>query len=77
MEIVGKVNRDLSVRVLKATDMGRDGKCWVSFLGCEVFGDVDEYLKTEADLLCTVDFASVSAVVDATHRYKEIFYSDS
>lgn len=47
VEIVGKVNQDLSVKVLKATDMGRD-----------------------------VDFAAVSAVVDATHRYKEIFYSD-
>lgn len=26
VEIVGKVNRDLSVRVLKATDMGRDSE---------------------------------------------------
>jgi replication factor A3 len=26
VEILGKVNQDLSVRVLKATDMGRDGE---------------------------------------------------
>ncbi|KAF8852646.1 replication factor A protein 3 [Acephala macrosclerotiorum] len=47
VEIVGKVNQDLSVKVLKATDLGRD-----------------------------VDFAAIGAVVDATHRYKEIFYTD-
>jgi len=45
IEIVGKVNQDLSVKVLQATDMGSN-----------------------------LDFASVNAVVDATHRYKEIFY---
>ena len=29
-------------------------------------------------LMCdSVDFAAVTAVVDATHRYKEIFYSES
>jgi len=44
---VGKVNQDLSVKVLRATDLGRD-----------------------------VDFAAISAVVDATHRYKEIFYTE-
>jgi replication factor A3 len=26
VEIVGKVNQDLSVKVLKATDMGREGE---------------------------------------------------
>ncbi|EPE33173.1 Nucleic acid-binding protein [Glarea lozoyensis ATCC 20868] len=49
VEIVGKVNPDLSVRVLRATDLGREG---------------------------SVDFDAVNAVVDATHRYKEIFYAD-
>ncbi|KAE8450957.1 hypothetical protein EG329_005397 [Mollisiaceae sp. DMI_Dod_QoI] len=49
VEIVGKVNRDLSVRVLKATDLGRGAG---------------------------VDFTAVAAVVDATHRYKEIFYAE-
>lgn len=26
--------------------------------------------------ICTVDFAAVAAVVDATHRYREIFYNE-
>jgi len=47
VEVVGKVNQDLSVKVLRATDLGRD-----------------------------VDFTAISAVVDATHRYKEIFYAE-
>ncbi|PVH89528.1 replication factor A protein 3 [Cadophora sp. DSE1049] len=46
VEIVGKVNQDLSVKVLMAVDMGRE-----------------------------FDFEVYKAVVDATHRYKEIFYS--
>jgi len=45
IEIVGKVNPDLSIKVFQATDMGPN-----------------------------LDFAAVNAVVDATHRYKEIFY---
>ncbi|RDL39440.1 Nucleic acid-binding protein [Venustampulla echinocandica] len=48
VEIVGKVNNDLTVKVLSATDLGREGG---------------------------IDFEAVNAVVDATHRYKEIFYS--
>ncbi|KUJ22009.1 replication factor A protein 3 [Mollisia scopiformis] len=47
VEVVGKVNQDLSVKVLRATDLGRD-----------------------------VDYTAISAVVDATHRYKEIFYAE-
>jgi replication factor A3 len=31
VEIVGKVNRDLSVKVLRATDMGRDGEFRILF----------------------------------------------
>ncbi|KAI9790722.1 MAG: hypothetical protein M1816_004863 [Peltula sp. TS41687] len=45
VEIVGKVNPDLTVKVLVATDWGSN-----------------------------IDFKAVDAVVDATHRYKEIFY---
>jgi len=48
IEIVGKVNQDLSIKVLQATDMGTD-----------------------------LDFAAVNAVVEATHRHKEIFYGGS
>jgi len=47
VEIVGKVNQDLSIKVLQATDMGSG-----------------------------VDFAAMNALVDATHRYKEMFYYD-
>jgi len=46
IEIVGKVNQDLSIKVLQATDMGTN-----------------------------LDFSSLEAVVEATHRYKEIFYN--
>ncbi|KAI9743842.1 MAG: hypothetical protein M1818_002576 [Claussenomyces sp. TS43310] len=45
IEIVGKVNQDLSIKVLRATDMGTN-----------------------------LDYAAVNAVVDATHRHREIFY---
>ncbi|EOD44216.1 replication factor a protein 3 [Neofusicoccum parvum] len=45
VEVIGKVNADLSVRVLTSTDFGTN-----------------------------IDFTAADAVVDATHRYKEIFY---
>ncbi|KAJ9638818.1 hypothetical protein H2201_005691 [Coniosporium apollinis] len=45
VEIIGKVQSDLSVRVLTSTDFGAN-----------------------------IDFAAAEAVVDATHRYHEIFY---
>ncbi|KZF26636.1 replication factor A protein 3 [Xylona heveae TC161] len=48
VEIVGKVNPDLTVRVLAATDFGSN-----------------------------INFAAVDAVVNATHRHKEIFYESS
>ncbi|CAD6444066.1 47fd00dc-1b66-4a3c-a15a-1d59ef50c4cd [Sclerotinia trifoliorum] len=47
IEIVGKVNQDLSVKVLKATDFGTN-----------------------------FNFAAMTALVDANHRYKEIWYSE-
>ncbi|KAF2225988.1 replication factor A protein 3 [Elsinoe ampelina] len=45
VEVIGKVDKDLSVRVLVSTDMGSG-----------------------------IDFGVADAVVDATHRYHEIFY---
>ncbi|KAI5801461.1 replication factor A protein 3 [Peziza echinospora] len=45
VEVIAKVQQDLSLRVLTSIDLGTD-----------------------------VDFNAVDAVVDATHRYKEIFY---
>ncbi|KAK5137228.1 hypothetical protein LTR08_000198 [Meristemomyces frigidus] len=47
VEIIGKVQNDLSVKVMASTDMGPEGN---------------------------IDFNAVEAVVDATHRYPEIFY---
>ncbi|GAB7357939.1 hypothetical protein MBLNU230_g0106t1 [Neophaeotheca triangularis] len=46
-EIIGKVQNDLSVKVMASTDFGPEDK---------------------------IDFAAVEAVVDATHRYHDIFY---
>ncbi|CAF9904092.1 MAG: hypothetical protein HETSPECPRED_003355 [Heterodermia speciosa] len=48
VEVVGKVQQDLSIRVFQATDFGTG-----------------------------IDFKAVDAVVDATHRYKEIFYESN
>ncbi|KAF2865184.1 ssDNA binding protein-like protein Ssb3 [Massariosphaeria phaeospora] len=45
VEIIGKVDQNLNVKVQAATDFGTN-----------------------------IDFTAASAVVDATHRYKEIFY---
>ncbi|TKA29279.1 hypothetical protein B0A50_03789 [Salinomyces thailandicus] len=47
VEIIGKVQNDLSVKVMASTDLGPEG---------------------------AIDFNAVEAVVDATHRYHEIFY---
>ncbi|CAK1361580.1 Replication factor A protein 3 [Cercospora beticola] len=47
-EFIGKVQQDLSVRVLASTDLGPEG---------------------------SIDFNAIDAVVDATHRYHEIFYA--
>ncbi|KAI9875161.1 MAG: hypothetical protein M1830_008809 [Pleopsidium flavum] len=48
IEIVGKVQQDLSIKVFQATDFGNN-----------------------------IDYAAFDAVVDASHRYKDIFYADN
>ncbi|KAI4623608.1 hypothetical protein J4E80_003419 [Alternaria sp. BMP 0032] len=48
VEIIGKVDQNLHVKVQAATDFGT-----------------------------SIDFNAANAVVDATHRYKEIFYDDN
>jgi len=45
VEIIGRVNNDLSIKTLKATDIGKE-----------------------------INMDAYEAVVDATHRYKELFY---
>lgn len=48
--------------------------------GVEIVGKVDQNLHIKAlqstPLGPSVDYESVAAVVNATHRYKEIFYDD-
>lgn len=74
--IVGKVNQDLSMKALKTTDLGRDGEFLCFFLGGilgrEKGGDITEI--GDCANLCTAEFAAISAMVDATDRYKEPFY---
>ncbi|KAG9193013.1 replication factor A protein 3 [Alternaria panax] len=48
VEIIGKVDQNLHVKVQAVTDFGTN-----------------------------IDFNAANAVVDATHRYKEIFYDDN
>ncbi|KAF1815090.1 hypothetical protein P152DRAFT_245024 [Eremomyces bilateralis CBS 781.70] len=48
VEIIGKVNEDMSIKVLNSTDFGTN-----------------------------IDYTSVEAVVDLTHRYRSIFYGDA
>ncbi|CAI9628160.1 unnamed protein product [Alternaria alternata] len=48
VEIIGKVDQNLQVKVQAVTDFGTN-----------------------------IDFNAANAVVDATHRYKEIFYDDN
>ncbi|KXL48485.1 hypothetical protein M433DRAFT_76134 [Acidomyces richmondensis BFW] len=47
VEVIGKVQGDLSVKMMASVDMGPESN---------------------------IDFGAVEAVVDATHRYREIFY---
>jgi replication factor A3 len=68
VEVVGKVNGDLSVRVLVSRDLGRDG----ALLPRQQREEGGKWANVEH----AVDFEAVKAVVDATHRYKEIFYSE-
>ena len=67
-EIVGKVQGDLSVMVYQCMDWGKD----IGML------TPSRVLATHLMRLMAneglVDMNAVDAVVDATHRYKEIFY---
>ena len=66
VEIIGKVQNDLSVRVMASTDMGPEGSIGMFTGVCE---------GLNRGLTRFADFDAVEAVVDATHRYSEIFYS--
>ena len=64
VEIIGKVDQNLHVKVQAATDFGTNiGMCLP--------------LPSRIHANARVDFNAANAVVDATHRYKEIFYDDN
>lgn len=65
VEIIGRVQNDLTVKVLNSTDFGND------------FGRSTLFLTPIImRILTRLDFSAAESVVDATHRYKEIFYGD-
>jgi len=70
VEIIGKVQNDLSVRVMASTDFGPEGNIGEFFLGLLTVEPA--FVRANARLS---DFNAVEAVVDATHRYPEMFYS--
>jgi hypothetical protein len=72
------VNQDLTVKVLMATDMGTNLGAFLPILF--LFSPSIEARREGNDdgwrLMREIDYAAVNAVVDATHRYKEIFYTE-
>lgn len=66
---MGKVNQDLTVKLLKATDFGLNFGTFAHLSGCL-------YCVGEERGLLWVDYNAANAVVDATHRYKDMFYAD-
>ena len=65
-EIVGKVQGDLSIKVYQAMDFGTN----IGEMHCRLTSKMFHPLIRSH----LTDFSAVEAVVDATHRYKEIFY---
>lgn len=64
------MQNDLSIKVFQATDFGdKIGMSTSKEWGCCGRGMVTE--------CAWADFKAVEAVVDATHRYKEIFYESN
>ena len=74
MEIIGKVQNDLSVRVMASTDFGPEGNIGE----CEAFDRAGRESHPGRPLVFMLtiepDFNAVEAVVDVTHRYPEMFY---
>lgn len=61
------VQNDLSVKVLASTDFGPESSIGKS-------GFQDDWKRERLIDEVPLDFDAVDAVVDATHRYHEIFY---
>jgi replication factor A3 len=67
VEIIGKVDQNLHVKVQAATDFGTSvGKSHVTILML--------ISKRVGRLMGSADFNAANAVVEATHRHKTIFY---
>ncbi|KAM3084523.1 hypothetical protein ACMFMF_001878 [Clarireedia jacksonii] len=99
VEIVGKVNQDLSIKVLRATDFGNNFGMYNSLFPYSPTNRVailetsatqpkpgrargagEQQLRTtQANFFSTPlpDFKAMNALVDATHRYNEIWYGDN
>ena len=65
VEVIGKVDQNLHIKVQAATDFGTN-------IGM-FSGEWNPRLETSRMLMCA-DFNVANAVVEATHRHKEIFY---
>jgi replication factor A3 len=67
VEIIGKVDQNLHVKVQAATDFGTSvGKSYVTILM--------RVRVRMSRLIGSADFNAANAVVEATHRHKAIFY---
>ena len=77
MEIIGKVQQDLSVKVLMSMDFGTDIGRVLCFQTSKYSAEraLVFYCSFHSNTETMTDFSAVEAVVDATHRYKEIFYT--
>ena len=68
-EIIGKVQPDLSVKVFQCTDWGSN--IGGHFLASAPDGS-QKGLQTASDSVA--DYAACNVLVEATHKYKDIFY---
>ena len=68
-EVIGKVQMDLSIKVLQATDFGTN------------FGTGSylpwAYSRSPLLMQWRSDYAAADGVVEATHRYRNIFYESA
>ncbi|KAL8985878.1 MAG: hypothetical protein Q9205_000528 [Flavoplaca limonia] len=75
VEIIGKVQPDLSIKVFQAMDFGSNIGAISSPCFSTSISRVHDFEASKHRSSSPLDFNAVEAVVDATHRYKEIFYN--
>ena len=73
VEIIGKVDQNLHVKVQAVTDFGTNIGMCMSLFSFSYHRLVRSRLANNK----ASDFNAANAVVEATHRYKEIFYDDN